>query len=106
MELAVIGWWYSQGTFGREWAGTNPTDRGKLGTKGHTLVDGRRVPLSSIVTEANKYDMKLAFPTIGSIIVEGPKVEQHICMDERYDFPEIKKGERRKEEWICGSHSS
>jgi len=78
-----------------EWAGTNPTDRGKLGTKGHTLVDGRRVPLSSIVTEANKYDMKLAFPTIGSIIVEGPKVEQHICMDERYDFPEIKKGERR-----------
>ncbi len=52
------------------------------------LVDRRGVPLS-IITEANKHDMKSAFPTIDSIVVDRPKVKQNICMDKGYDFPEI-----------------
>ena len=58
------------------------------------LVDKRGVPLS-IITEANKHDMKSAFPTIDSIVVDRPKVKQNICMDKGYDFPEIEYGVRR-----------
>ena len=56
------------------------------------LVDRRGIPLSSIVTEANKHDMKSAFSTIDKIIVDRPKVKQNICMDKGYDFPEIEYG--------------
>ena len=58
------------------------------------LVDKRGVPLS-IITETNKHDMKSAFPTIDSIVVDRPKVKQNICMDKGYDFPEIEYGVRR-----------
>ena len=34
--------------------GSNPTDRGKKGSKRHLLVDGRGVPLSPAVTGANR----------------------------------------------------
>lgn len=34
--------------------GTNPTDRGKLGTKRHVLTDGQGIPLSVVVTAANR----------------------------------------------------
>jgi len=50
-----------------------------------------------MVTEANKHDMKSAFPTIDNIIVDRPKIKQKICMDKGYDFPEIEYGERRRE---------
>ena len=44
-------------------------------------VDRRGVSLS-VITEANKHDMKSAFPTIDSIVIDRPKrVEQNICMD-------------------------
>ena len=45
------------------------------------LVDRRSIPLSSVITEANKHDMKSAFPTIDSIVVDRPKVKQNICMN-------------------------
>ena len=35
----------------------NPTDRGEKGTKHHLLVDGRGVPLSLVVTGANRHDV-------------------------------------------------
>ena len=58
------------------------------------LVDRRGVPLSSVITEANKHDRKSAFPTMDSIVVDRPKVKQNICMDKGYDFPEIEYGVR------------
>ena len=45
------------------------------------LVDRRGIPLSSVITGANKHDMKSAFPTIDGIVVDRPKVKQNICMD-------------------------
>ncbi len=51
----------------------------------------RGIPLSSVITGANKHDMKSAFPTIDSIVVDMPKVKQNICMI-GYDFPEIEYG--------------
>jgi len=97
MELAVIGYSNSEGTFGGKATGKNPTDRGKLGTKRNTLVDRRGMPLSSIVAAANRHDMKSAFPTIDNIVIDRPKrIEQNICMDKGYDFPEIEYGVRRR----------
>ena len=54
------------------------------------------LPLSSVITEANKHDMKSAFPTMDSIVVDRPKVKQNICMDKGYDFSEIEYGVRRR----------
>jgi hypothetical protein len=34
----------------------NPTDRGKLGSKRHLIVDRRGVPLALTVTGANRHD--------------------------------------------------
>ncbi len=41
-----------KGTFRGEMTGTNPTDRGKLGTKRHVLTDGQGIPLSVVITAA------------------------------------------------------
>jgi len=41
----------------QEEVGRNPTDRKKKGTKRHLLVDGRGVPLSLVVTGANRHDV-------------------------------------------------
>lgn len=55
------------------------------------------MPLSSVVTAANKHDMKSAFPTIDSIVIDRPRrVKQNICMDKGYDFPEIEYGVRER----------
>ncbi len=40
------------------------------------LVDRRGIPLSSVITEANKHDMKSAFPTIDSIVVDRTKLNR------------------------------
>ena len=40
--------------------GKNPTDRGKLGVKRSTLIDGRGVPLAVAVDGANVPDQKAA----------------------------------------------
>lgn len=34
----------------------NPTDRGKLGTKRHIVVDARGIPLAATVTGAHRHD--------------------------------------------------
>ncbi len=93
MELAVIRQCFSESTVRGDSTGPNPTDRGKLGTKRNTLVDRRGVPLSTVVTAANRHDMKSALSTMDSIVVDRPKrMEQNICMDKGYDFPEIEYG--------------
>ncbi|WP_143809136.1 IS5 family transposase [Paraburkholderia susongensis] len=41
---------------GGQETGPNPTDRGKLGTKRHLVVDARGVPLAITITGANRHD--------------------------------------------------
>jgi putative transposase len=53
--------------------GKNPTDRGKLGVKRSTLIDGRGVPLSVAVAGANVPDQKLIAETLDGIPVERPE---------------------------------
>ncbi|MDY5697269.1 MAG: transposase [Victivallales bacterium] len=40
----------------QELAGANPTDRGKQGSKKNLLVDAVGIPLSIVVTGANRHD--------------------------------------------------
>ena len=39
--------------------GPNPTDRGKLGSKRHIVVDARGIPLVILVSGANRHDSKM-----------------------------------------------
>ncbi|HEY4300025.1 MAG TPA: IS5 family transposase [Candidatus Didemnitutus sp.] len=94
-ELEGIAWtWQSiDGTMGKaplaqEAVGRNPTDRGKKGTKRSLLVDGAGVPLSLIVSGANRHDVKLLPGTLDAIVVRRPKPtrrrRQHLCGDKAY----------------------
>lgn len=57
---------------GGAYAGPNPTDRGKLGSKRHLIVDRNGVPLAFCVTGANQHDSVVfeelvdALPPIGA----------------------------------------
>lgn len=64
----------------------NPTDRGKKGTKRHILVDGRGVPLSVVVTGANRHDVSQLGNVLANRVVESILKEQteNLCADAGY----------------------
>jgi putative transposase len=68
--------------------GKNPTDRGKLGVKRSTLVDGRGVPLAVAIDGANVPDQKLVAETLDAIPIERPEPTsqepQNLCLDKGY----------------------
>ena len=73
--------------------GSNPTDRGKKGTKRSLLTDAKGIPLSIVVDGANRHDKMLVKETLDSIIIERPSLDeriQNICMDKGYDYPDIR----------------
>ncbi len=80
--------------------GPNPTDRGKLGTKRHTLTDQRGAPLAVVVTGANTHDMKAATTTLDSVVIRRPRPTledpQNLCLDKGYDYPEIEAAVRKR----------
>ncbi len=70
-------------------AGSNPTDRGKRGTKRSLLVDGNGIPLAVAIDGANRHDSKLLVATLDGVVVARPEpgegTEQHVCLDKAYD---------------------
>lgn len=74
--------------------GPNPTDRGKVGTKRHLLVDGRGVPLAVHLSGANRHDLKGLGHLLGKegMLVTRPEPDegspQHLCLDKAYDAEE------------------
>ena len=49
-------------------------------------MDGRGVPLSLVVTGANRHDVTQLELVLDEIIVERPEdIEQHLCADKGYD---------------------
>lgn len=68
--------------------GPNPTDRAKMGTKKHVLVDEHGGPLAAVIAAANVNDHKLLEQTIEAIVVDRPdptRLAQHLCLDKAYD---------------------
>ena len=86
-------WQAADGVMGKsrfdgEKRGPNPTDRAKMGTKKHLLVEQDGGPLGLAVDGANVNDHKLLEPTIEAIVIERPdpeQVVQHLCLDKAYD---------------------
>jgi transposase len=52
---------------GGEKTGKNPTDRGKLGSKHHLLVEGGGIPLAASLTGANRHDITQLMNLVESI---------------------------------------
>ncbi|ATI27527.1 MULTISPECIES: IS5 family transposase [Ralstonia solanacearum species complex] len=76
---------------GGEQTGPNPTDRGKLGSKRHLVVDARGVPLAITVTGANRHD-SIAFestldaiPAIRGLDGRSRKRPDKLHADKAYD---------------------
>ncbi len=54
----------------------------KKGSKRHLLVDGRGVPLSLVVTGANRHDVTQLELVLEEIVIARPEgIEQHLCAD-------------------------
>jgi len=97
-ERGGIGWkWqamdfkHTPAPLGGEKVGKNPTDRGKLGAKINLLVDERGVPLSVVLTGANRHDKVSAVGLIVSVAPKRPAhKEQHLCADKAYDSEDLR----------------
>lgn len=73
MRLAVVDSSSSRAVGGGEATGPNPTDRRKLGTKQHLLVDRNGVPLTIRVTGANRHDVMEIIPLVVNMPAVGGK---------------------------------
>jgi transposase len=73
----------------REAVGPSPTDRGKKGSKRHLLVEEHGIPLSIVVTGANRHDVTQLETVLDNIVIQRPEPEadrlQHLCADKGYD---------------------
>ena len=82
--------------------GNNPTDKGKLGTKRHSLTTKKGIPPSEIISSIKTYDIKLVDDVIDNLVISRPsskyrngskriRVQQHLCLDKGYssDYEEI-----------------
>jgi putative transposase len=77
--------------------GKNPTDRGKLGSKWHMLVDQRGAPLAITISAANTHDKCCALATLKACPVRTPRRMyryriHHLCADKGYDYTDIRQG--------------
>ena len=82
--------------------GKNPTDRAKLGSKRHLLVDRRGVPLALTLSGANTPDYQCAEATLLHLVVRrswrdraGNLVVRHFCADKGYDYDAVHQVARR-----------
>ena len=72
-----------------EETGSNPTDRGKAGSKRHLLTDQKESPLSVVISGANRHDMKKLDHLLEATLLYPPlDVRQNLCLDRGYDYAE------------------
>jgi len=84
---------------GGEKTGKNPTDRGKLGSKWHYLVDQRGAPLSIVISAANVHDKRCAMAVIQACPLRKPRRRyrvHHFCADKAYDAADLRKAVARR----------
>lgn len=100
-EAKAIDWeWQSidgamtKAPLGAENTGANPTDRSKKGTKRHLMTEGNGMPLSVVVTGANRHDKTQTKNVLDNIVIERPVPDddnkQNLCLDKGYDYPDIR----------------
>lgn len=87
---------------GGEKTGPNPTDRRKLGSKHHMLIDAQGIPLAVTLTGANRHDVTQLLPLVDKIPhVRGrrgaPRFRpEHIQGDRAYDSEPHRKTLKKK----------
>jgi len=81
--------------------GNNPTDRSKLGTKRHLLIDEIGIPLSTVITSAvSTHDIKAVADVIDNSVINRPSnlsftkknkrmKYNHLCLDKAYNSKPI-----------------
>ncbi len=84
---------------------SNPTDRSKLGTRRHILTDKDGIPLSVVITPANKHDVKSVTDVVDGVVIKRPTMppflstskerrgknqHQHLCLDRGYSSRPVK----------------
>jgi len=58
-----------------------------MGVKRHLLTEGKGVPLSIVITGANRHDVTQLEILLDSIVIERPDIfkrPQHLCLDNGY----------------------
>jgi putative transposase len=70
---------------GGDEVGPNSTDRGRNGSKIHTLADKNGIPLGFIVTGANYHDSRSVPILLGKYRLRRPRYQQHMKLDSAYD---------------------
>ena len=70
--------------------GPNSTDRGRNGSKIHTLTDKNGVPLAFMVTGANYHDSRSVPILLRKYRLRRPRYQQHMNLDSAYDTNAIK----------------
>jgi len=78
-----------------EGLGSNPTDRGRTGTKIHLHVDQQGIPLGVVVVGANVHDSRLVGVTLekNSDLVNAFVIctgEYSLCLDKGYDYERVR----------------
>ncbi len=88
-----IDGWTTKDPLGGQATGSNPTDRGKSGTKGHILTETHGLPISLVVTGANVHDKTQAEPLLSAMPFLPPAAvddhELHFCADKAYDSADV-----------------
>ena len=62
--------------------GSNPTDRGKLGTKRHILTDKKGIPLSAVISSASTHDIKLVTNVVDSIVIKQRRPSSYMNLNQ------------------------
>jgi transposase len=77
--------------------GSNPIDRGKLGTKRHILTDTNGIPIPAVITPASTHDIKGVTDVMDNAVVNKPQptspaitaksktIKQHLCLYRAYN---------------------
>jgi transposase len=85
--------------------GPNPTDRGKLGSKYHLLVDRGGIPLAVCLSASNTHDSLLLEAVVDAVPpIRGPrgrpgrprKRPAKLHLDKGYDYPRCRQALRRQ----------
>ncbi|MDN7751002.1 IS5 family transposase [Burkholderia gladioli] len=87
---------------GGQETGPNPTDRGKLGSKRHIVVDARGIPLTIMITGANRHDSMAfestldAIPAVRCLNSQPRKRLSKLHADKGYDFARCRRYLRQR----------
>ena len=95
--------------------GSNPTDRGKLGTKRHILTGKNGIPMSVVISSASTHDIKLATGVMDNMIIKRSfpstkckssrkRKPQHLCLDKSVQFQDSTTGYNQAR--LCSPHTS